>query len=77
MIVTVVNLDVREAREGLCIVPPELGLPSAFTATDLLTNVAYPWRTGRNFVGLEPGGAHVISVGAAEAPQPASGRRKP
>ena len=76
MIVTVVNLDVREAREGLCIVPPELGLPSAFTAIDLLTNDAYSWRTGRNFVGLEPGAAHVISVDAAEATQPVSRRGK-
>ena len=31
----------RAPREGLCIVPSELGLPAAFTATDLLTNVVY------------------------------------
>ena len=73
-IITVINLDVGERREGLCIVPDTLGLPTRFVATDLLTGDAYPWRTGRNFVGLEPGGSHVISVGSPEAP--ASKRRK-
>jgi len=66
-IITVVNLDVVDRREGLCIVPATLGLPTAFAATDLLTGDAYPWRTGRNFVGLEPGGSHVISIGQPEA----------
>ena len=67
-IITVVNLDVVERREGLCIVPDTLGLPPAFAATDLLLGDAHPWRTGRNFVGLEPGGSHVISVGSPEGP---------
>ena len=74
-IITVVNLDVRERREGLCVVPLELGLPRAFTAIDLLTEASYRWRTGRNFVGLEPGGAHVMAVGAAKSAESESGKR--
>jgi len=63
VVITVVNLDSAERREGLCIVPASLGLPDAFTALDLLSNTTFRWRTGRNFVGLAPGGAHVITVG--------------
>jgi hypothetical protein len=59
----VVNLDPAERREGLCIVPPGLGLPDTFTAVDLLADGTHRWRTGRNYVGLPPGGAHVIVVG--------------
>ncbi|MCY7302002.1 MAG: DUF3416 domain-containing protein [Thermoleophilia bacterium] len=66
-LITVVNLDVEERREGLCIVPDALALPSIFPATDMLRDEVYQWRTGRNFVGLEPGGSHVISVGSPEA----------
>ncbi len=76
-IITIVNLDVGEPREGLCIVSSDLGLPPAFIATDLLSGKAFPWRTGRNFVGLEPGGAHVIAVGPTETVQPSPGRKKP
>ena len=63
VVITVVNLDPAKPQEGLCIVPPELGLPAAFTAVDLLADGTYRWRTGRNYVGLPPGGAHVIAVG--------------
>ena len=62
-VITVVNLDPGRATEGLCIVPPWLGLPDSFTAVDLLVDRAHRWRTGRNYVGLAPGGAHVIAVG--------------
>ena len=31
---------------------------------DLLTGEHYRWRIGRNYVGLAPGGAHVLKVGA-------------
>ena len=61
--ITVVNLDVEKRREGLCIVPDGLALPPTFRATDMLRGEEYEWRVGRNFVGLEPGGAHVISAG--------------
>ncbi len=77
VVVTVVNLDPRGRREGLCIVPPELGLPASFTARDLLTETSYQWRTGRNFVGLDPGGSHVIAIGPTDARVPASGRSAP
>ena len=40
-IITVVNLDVEERREGLCIVPETLGLPPTFSATDLLRDEVY------------------------------------
>ena len=37
IVITVVNLDPEAAQEGLCIVPPGLGLPADFTAVDLLS----------------------------------------
>src|SRR5689334_8617441 len=67
VVITVVNLDPALPREGLCIVPAGLGLPGAFTAVDLLADASYRWRTGRNYVGLPPGGAHVIVVGGEPA----------
>ncbi len=67
VVLTVVNLDPAHVQEGLCIVPPALGLPDGFTAVDLLSDTAYRWRTGRNYVGLPPGGAHVIMVASPEA----------
>jgi len=74
-VITVVNLDVEGRREGLCIVPDTLALPPTFFAIDMLRDEEYQWRVGRNFVGLEPGGAHVIAVGRAAA-TPVK-RRKP
>ena len=62
VVITVVNLDPVRVHEGLCIVPPELGLPEAFLAVDLLADATFRWRTGRNYVGLPPGGAHVVTV---------------
>jgi starch synthase (maltosyl-transferring) len=62
MVITVVNLDPFARQEGLCIVPPDLGLPESFGAVDLLAGSTYRWRTGRNYVGLQPGGAHVMAV---------------
>ena len=58
----VVNLDPASPREGLAIVPPQLGLPPEFTVRDLLTGDRYRWRIGRNYVGLRPGGAHVLKA---------------
>ncbi len=60
VVVVVVNLDPSLEREGLCIVPGALGLPDAFTAVDVLGDASYRWRTGRNYVRLPPGGAHVM-----------------
>jgi starch synthase (maltosyl-transferring) len=62
VVIMVVNLDAGARREGLCIVPTSLGLPDAFVADDLLAERTYTWRSGRNFVGLAAGGAHVITV---------------
>jgi starch synthase (maltosyl-transferring) len=69
VVITVVNLDPQAAQEGLCILPAGLGLPESFLALDLLADRSYRWRTGRNYVGLAPGGAHVIAV----EPEPAEG----
>jgi starch synthase (maltosyl-transferring) len=63
VLVTVVNLDPFQPREGLAIVPAAIGLPPAFPVRDLLNDEVYVWHTGRNYVGLGPGQAHVIRVG--------------
>jgi starch synthase (maltosyl-transferring) len=58
----VVNIDPRHAQEGVAIVPAALGLPPAFIVRDLLADQVFHWRIGRNYVRLEPGGAHVLHV---------------
>jgi starch synthase (maltosyl-transferring) len=58
----VVNLDPQAPREGLAIVPPDVGLPPEFGVVDLLTGDRYRWRQGRNYVGLRAGGAHIMKV---------------
>jgi starch synthase (maltosyl-transferring) len=63
-IAVAVNLDPRLPREDVVVVPAELGLPEEFPVYDLLTGERYHWRTGRNYVGLVPGGAHVMKIGA-------------
>ena len=50
-VICVVNLDPYGAREGVCVVPVSLGLPPAFEVRDLLTDVQFVWRAGRNYVG--------------------------
>ena len=60
----VVNLDPFEPREGVVTVTPETALPPEFKVTDLLTKESYRWRLGRNYVGLPPGGAHLLKVEA-------------
>ena len=63
-ILCVVNVDPRHAQEGLCVVPYELGLPPAFSVTDLLSGERFDWRIGRNYVRLDPGerAGHVFRV---------------
>jgi starch synthase (maltosyl-transferring) len=61
-LITIVNLDPAGPQEGLCILPVQLGLPPAFTVEDLLTGKRYPWRIGRNYVGLEAGRSHLFKV---------------
>jgi starch synthase (maltosyl-transferring) len=60
----VVNVDPLATREGLVTIPPALGLPSVFTVHDLLSDERFEWRTGANYVRLEPGvrQAHVLAV---------------
>jgi starch synthase (maltosyl-transferring) len=62
----VVNLDPRQPREGVAIVPAALGLPPTFRVRDVVDDTAYTWHVGRNFVRLEPGTrqAHVLRVEA-------------
>jgi starch synthase (maltosyl-transferring) len=57
------NLDPTAPREDVVVVPPSSGLPEEFPVTDLLTGERYRWRHGRNYVGLPPGGAHVMKIG--------------
>ena len=63
-IAVAVNLDPRLPREDVVVVPPGLGLPEEFPVRDLLTGERYRWRIGRNYVGLAPGAAHVLKIGA-------------
>ena len=63
-IAVAVNLDPRLPREDVVVVPHGIGLPDEFPVRDLLTGENYRWRTGRNYVGLAPGGAHVMKIGA-------------
>jgi starch synthase (maltosyl-transferring) len=62
-VVCVVNLDPREAREGVAVVPAALGFPPAFRVRDLLADETYTWTIGRNYVRLGPGRSHVLRVG--------------
>ncbi|HET8743212.1 MAG TPA: maltotransferase domain-containing protein [Gaiella sp.] len=59
VVLVVVNLDPFAVHEGVCMVPPELGLPDPFGVVDALTGEAYTWGT-RNYVRLGPGKAHVM-----------------
>jgi starch synthase (maltosyl-transferring) len=62
-VVVVVNLDAHAEREGVAILPAALGFPPAFTAKELLADQTFTWNTGRNFVRLGPGQAHILRVG--------------
>jgi starch synthase (maltosyl-transferring) len=64
VVISVVNIDPRNAQEGLVVVPADLGLPPAFGVRDVLDGSGYDWRLGGNYVRLEPGHrqAHVLEV---------------
>jgi starch synthase (maltosyl-transferring) len=64
IMLTVVNIDPRNAQEGLITVPADLGLPPVFGVRDVLDGAGYDWRLGGNYVRLEPGHrqAHVLEV---------------
>ena len=55
VLVAVVNTDFRHAQQGWLSIPHELGLPGAFDVVDLLDDRRYEWRTGGNYVRLDPG----------------------
>ncbi|MFZ1881745.1 MAG: alpha-1,4-glucan--maltose-1-phosphate maltosyltransferase [Gaiellaceae bacterium] len=61
-LICVVNLDPFSEREGVCTVPVALGLPPAFEVRDVLHEVQFTWRAGRNYVKLGPGKAHILKV---------------
>jgi starch synthase (maltosyl-transferring) len=64
VVVTVVNVDPHSAQEGLVGVPYELGVPPAFTVTDLLDLGRYDWHVGGNYVRLDPSerAGHILHV---------------
>jgi len=62
VVLVVVSLDPAVTQAGTCVVPYELGLPPTYGVEDLLTRDYHTWHMGRNFVQLEPGGAHVLAV---------------
>jgi len=63
-IAVAVNLDPHARREDVVVVPVDSGVPEEFPVRDLLTGQRYRWRHGRNYVGLAPGQAHVMKIGA-------------
>jgi starch synthase (maltosyl-transferring) len=62
-IVTVVNLDPAATQVGVCVLPVSTGLPPAYQVRDLLSDEAWTWRIGRNYVRLGPGQSHVLRIG--------------
>jgi starch synthase (maltosyl-transferring) len=59
VVLTVVNLDPFAIHEGVCAVPPGLGLHEPFDVVDALTGETYTWGA-RNYVRLGPGRSHVM-----------------
>jgi starch synthase (maltosyl-transferring) len=62
-VVVVVNLHPFEERDGLTILPAAFGFPPTFNAVELLSGETFTWHTGRNYVRLGPGQAHIVRVG--------------
>jgi starch synthase (maltosyl-transferring) len=62
VVIVCVNLDPASAREGVTVVPASLGLPPAFSASELLSGEGFHWRLGRNFLRLDPGQSHILRV---------------
>ena len=60
-VLVVVNLDPSAAHEGVCVVPPALGLGDPVPVADALGGGTYSWGA-RNYVRLGPGQAHVMEV---------------
>jgi len=64
VVLCIVNLDPFAVHDGVCVVPPALGLPEHFGVVDGLTGESYEWG-GRNYVRLGPGQSHVFEVAHA------------
>jgi starch synthase (maltosyl-transferring) len=62
VVLVCVNLDPAAERDGVAVVPVSLGLPPAFSATELVSDETFHWRIGRNYVRLGPGQSHVLRV---------------
>jgi starch synthase (maltosyl-transferring) len=60
-VLVVVNLDPFAVHDGVCVIPPELGLGEQLAVVDALTGESYDWGS-RNYVRLGPGKAHVMEV---------------
>jgi starch synthase (maltosyl-transferring) len=56
------NLDPAARQVGLAHVPGDIGLPERFSVIDAVTDGYFDWRVGGNYVALEPGAAHVLTV---------------
>jgi starch synthase (maltosyl-transferring) len=61
-VITVVNIDPHNDREGLLVIPAQLGLAPVFGVRDLLDDSRFEWRLGGNYVKLAPGRAHLARV---------------
>ena len=61
VVLVVVNLDPFAVHDGVCVIPPGLGLPERFEVVDGLTGERYGW-SERNYVRLGPGKSHVLEV---------------
>jgi starch synthase (maltosyl-transferring) len=63
-ILVCVNVDPHSAHEGIAMVPDDLDIPREFTVRDLITGALHRWRTGSNYVRLDPAvtPAHVFVV---------------
>ena len=61
VVLVVVNLDPFAVHDGVCVIPPGLGLPERFEVVDGLTGERYAW-SERNYVRLGPGKSHVLEV---------------
>jgi starch synthase (maltosyl-transferring) len=62
VLIVCVNLDPVSPQEGVAVIPVALGLPPSFAAAELLTGEELHWRSGRNFVRLDPGQSHILRV---------------
>jgi starch synthase (maltosyl-transferring) len=62
VVIVIVNIDPSWAQEGVATVPAELGLPPTFRVADQLGGDHFTWHLGRNFVRLDPGKGHILTL---------------